>query len=336
MPEDEERHALAVYQVLRTRGGLARARVPKAAGLDEAQAGRGLARLAELGLVKDTGGTLEPVEPDTALVRTLDAYRLNAAELARAQVHMEGLTRSLVTVYRPAVARENSHVDVEYVTEPRRKMRIMSELDATVRETSDAFHPTGMPPMEVLEESLDRDAEMIGRGVQVRNIYDRSVLHNPRHARYLERLAEAGVRVRLIDHGPADVVIYDRLVVCMTTDPDQPSDGMIVVRGSMLVKMHLATFEDYWLRSEPYERGLAARAGGARLTPQERVVVRLMAGGLSDDRIARRMGIHRRTVQRTVAKLMERLGAASRFEAGLRLAQDPEFARLTRRGPANR
>lgn len=334
MPEDEEQHALAVYQVLRAQGGLARARVAKAAGLDEDRAGRGVARLAELGLVKETDGTLEPVEPDTALVRTLDAYRHNAAEHARAQVHMEGLTRSLVTVYRPAVARENSHVDVEYVTEPRRKMRVMSELDATVRETSDALHPTGMAPMEVLEESLERDAEMIGRGVQVRNIYDRSVLHNPRHARYLERLAEAGIRVRLIDHGPADLVIYDRLVVCVTTDPDRPSGGMIVVRGSMLVKIHLATFEDYWLRSEPYERGIEAR-GGTRLTPQERVVVRLMAGGLSDDRIARRMGIHRRTVQRTVAKLMERLGAASRFEAGLRLAQDPEFARAVRREPAN-
>lgn len=334
MREDEE-HALAVYQVLRTQGGLPRARVAKAAGLEEAQADRGLARLADLGLVKDTDGTLEPVEPDTALVRTLDAYRLNAAEQARAQVHMEGLTRSLVTVYRPAVARENSHVDVEYVTEPRRKKRIMSELDTTVRETSDALHPTGMAAMEVLEESLERDAEMVSRGVQVRNIYDRSVLHNPRHARYLDRLTEAGIRVRLIDHGPADIVIYDRLVVCLPTDPDEPSGAMSVVRGSALVKFHLAVFEDYWLRSEPYEQQLAARAGGTELTPQERVVVRLMSGGLSDDQIARRMGIHRRTVQRTVAKLMERLGAASRFEAGLRLAQDPGFARVLRREPAN-
>jgi DNA-binding CsgD family transcriptional regulator len=328
MPDDEE-HALAVYQALRALGGLPRARVPKAAGLDDAQTGRGLARLAELGLVQENDGTLEPVEPDSALVRTLDTYRSNAAEQAR----MEALTRSLVTVYRPAA---NSRVDVEYLTERRRKNRTVHDLDATVRETCDALHPGGMPPMDVLEESLESDLEMVARGVQVRNIYAQSVLHNPRHTRYLERLAESGVRVRLLDHGPADVVIYDRLVVCLPSDPENPGGPMIVVRGSALARIHVATFEDHWLRSEPLGQRPEARSGGADLTPQEVVVVRLMAGGLSDEQIARRVGVHRRTVQRTVAKLMERLGAASRFEAGLRLAQDPEFARLVRREPAVR
>jgi DNA-binding NarL/FixJ family response regulator len=57
------------------------------------------------------------------------------------------------------------------------------------------------------------------------------------------------------------------------------------------------------------------------------VIIRLMASGLSDDQIARKLGVHRRTVQRAIAKLMERLNASSRFEAGLKLAGDAEFAK---------
>jgi hypothetical protein len=40
-------------------------------------------------------------------------------------------------------------------------------------------------------------------------------------------------------------------------------------------------------------------------------------------------------VQRAVAKLMERLHASSRFEAGLKLAQDPAYAAVLR-GPGSR
>lgn len=329
MPGDEE-FALALYRELRTRGHTEDGRLCEALGLDHDQTQRGLRRLRELGLVQDAdGGVLATVEPDTALMRTLDAYRANAAEQAR----MEQLTRSLMTVYRPAAAREASQVEVDYIRDRRRKDRTLLDLDSTAQESSDAIHPGPMPPMSVLEQSLRADESIVRRGVRVRTIYAQSVLQTPRHARYLRSLADIGAEVRLVDHAPYDLLIYDRLVVCMPADPDNPPQAMIVVRGSALVKIHVAMYEDYWLRSVPFEQGAHPGSGAgesAELSPQERVIIRLMADGLSDDQIARKTGVHRRTVQRAVAKVMKRLNAASRFEAGIKLAQDSEFARALR------
>ena len=327
-----EAYALALYHALRERGGGSTHEIGRAAGLDEEQTGRGLLRLAELGLVQDRDGQMEPVEPDTALVRTMDAYHANAAEQVLKATSLQRATQALMTVYRPAVARDASEVEVEYLTDRRRKDRALIELNTMTRESCDSLHPGTMPPMHVLEHSLAEDAAMVGRGVRVRAIYRQAVTQTPRYARYLHELAETGTEVRLIDHAPFDMLLFDSLVACVPADPDDRRGPMVMIRGTGLVNMCVALFEDYWLRGAPFEATAPGADGETELTPQERVVIRLLAGGLSDDQIARKMGVHRRTVQRAVAKLMERLQASSRFEAGLKLAQEGEFARALRPG----
>jgi DNA-binding CsgD family transcriptional regulator len=329
-----EDHALALYQVLRVRGRANAQEIGKAAGLDDEQTARGLRRLGELGLVQDRDGRLEPVEPDTALVRTMDAYHADAAEQVLRATTMQRATQALMTVYRPAVAREASEVEVEYLSDRRRKDRGVVQLNATTREYCDSLHPGAMPPMHVLGRSLAEDAAMIERGVRVRAIYRQDVTQTPRYARYLRELAETGAEVRLIDHAAFDMLIVDGLVACLPANPDDRQGPMVVIRGTSLVNVCVALYADYWLRAVPFEAAASGTDDRTELTPQERVVIRLMAGGLSDDQIARKMGVHRRTVQRAIAKLMERLQADSRFEAGLKLAQDREFARALRPGPA--
>lgn len=329
MPGDEE-FALTVYQALRVRSGLAPGEVGRATGLDAGQVGRGLARLRLLGLVQEgAAGRLEPVEPDAALARTMETYDATAAEQARSATALRQLAQSLMTVYRPAVARESSQVDVEYISGRRHKDRTLHDLNASTHESCDSLHPGPMPPMHVLENSLRQDADLITRGVRVRALYPQSVLQTSKYARYVQDMTDLGAEVRLVDHAAFDLLIFDQVIACVPADPHNPAASIIVIRGSALIKAYVAVFEDYWLRAVPFQRAPSG-AGDTELTPQERVVIRLMAGGLSDDQIARRMGVHRRTVQRAVAKMMDRLGATSRFEAGLRLARDPEFARFVR------
>ncbi|MCM4081122.1 helix-turn-helix domain-containing protein [Paractinoplanes hotanensis] len=43
----------------------------------------------------------------------------------------------------------------------------------------------------------------------------------------------------------------------------------------------------------------------------------LLATGLTDESVAARLGVSERTVRRTMAAVMARLGARSRFQAGL-------------------
>jgi DNA-binding CsgD family transcriptional regulator len=337
MQDDDEIPALALYQALRAGSGSAsEADLRRAAGLNPDQAERASRRLRELGLIRWEDGVLEPVDPDTALAGAMDAYHATAAEQVRKAADLQQRTNSLLTVYRPAVAREASQVEVEYFRDRRNKDRTLRDLDSSVRRTVDSLHPGPLPPPEVLDTSARRDKELQHNGVRMRTIYPQSALQAPQYQRHLRQLAELGVELRLIDHAPYDLLVYDGMVACLPADPQAPVESpMIVVRGSALIRTQLAMFEDYWLRALPYEQaagaGPAATApGDTELTVQERVVVRLLAGGLSDDQIARRMGVSRRTVQRAVTKLMERLGATSRFEAGLKLAQDPDFARALR------
>ncbi|GGR46534.1 helix-turn-helix transcriptional regulator [Streptomyces roseolus] len=57
------------------------------------------------------------------------------------------------------------------------------------------------------------------------------------------------------------------------------------------------------------------------LTPQERETLRLLEHGHTDETIAKRLGVSTRTTRRTVAGIMDMLGARSRFQAGATASQ---------------
>ncbi|MGV9897775.1 helix-turn-helix domain-containing protein, partial [Streptomyces tendae] len=61
--------------------------------------------------------------------------------------------------------------------------------------------------------------------------------------------------------------------------------------------------------------GVAARPAG--LPPADRRLLRLLAGGATDEVAARELGISRRTLFRRLQVLMARLGAANRFQLAL-------------------
>lgn len=89
--------------------------------------------------------------------------------------------------------------------------------------------------------------------------------------------------------------------------------------------------------------------GCAELTARELITLRLLAEGHTDAAIAKRLGLSGRTVRRIATGLMNRLGARSRFAAGVHAVQRgwlpgcPEHPHLVRlpaaaaagRGPAS-
>ncbi|CAM5724609.1 helix-turn-helix transcriptional regulator [Streptomyces hirsutus] len=75
-----------------------------------------------------------------------------------------------------------------------------------------------------------------------------------------------------------------------------------------------ALFEQAWQNPLPIH-GFTARPAG--LPPADRRLLRLLAGGATDDVITRELGISRRTLLRRLQILMARLGAANRFQMAL-------------------
>ena len=57
------------------------------------------------------------------------------------------------------------------------------------------------------------------------------------------------------------------------------------------------------------------------LSDQERLILTLLAAGVPDATVARRVGVSQRTFDRRVRSVMDRLNARTRFQAGVLAAR---------------
>jgi DNA-binding CsgD family transcriptional regulator len=311
---------LALYQALRSHGSSVPAKTTATVGLTDAEAEAGWSELWELGLIR-TGRLpeeVDPIEPDTALMgllaRQREALRSQREELS----HILRAAEALMERYRPTVLRKSSEIEVELVTSDNQKRQLLADFNASITDSTDSMHPGPLPPSEVLMHSVKADSELVERGIKVRAIYPQSVDSAPRQRKYLSQLSATGVEVRLATQVPFDLLIGDTHTALLTANPENPSEGAIVVRGTSLVRSYIALYEDCWLRSVPY----SAQAVGSfdpegELTEQHRTTMRLLANGLTDERIARKLGVSLRTVSRLVSEIMRYLQADSRFQAGV-------------------
>jgi DNA-binding CsgD family transcriptional regulator len=80
-----------------------------------------------------------------------------------------------------------------------------------------------------------------------------------------------------------------------------------------------ALFDEYWARATP----LPGREDVSDTDElgDVRVVLELLQLGMKDETIARQLGVSLRTVRRRIAALMDDLGVATRFQAGLEAAR---------------
>lgn len=159
---------------------------------------------------------------------------------------------------------------------------------------------------------------MVARGIKMRAIYGQSIDSAPRQRKYLSELTELGVEVRLAPQVPFDLIIADSHSALLAANPEDPAYALIVVRGAALVRSYVALYEDCWLRAAPHAaKSVSAFGPGSELTEQHRTTMRLLANGLTDERIARKLGVSLRTVSRLVSEIMRYLQADSRFQAGV-------------------
>lgn len=311
---------LALYQTLRTNGSSVPAKAAAGIGLTDAEAAAGWSELRELGLIRAgrMPEEVDPVEPDTALIELLarqrEALRTQRDELSA----IVRAAESLMDRYRPAVMRETAEIEVELVTRDSRGRQFVRDFGAAISESVGSMHPGPLPPSEVLASSLATDSAMIARGVKVRAIYGQSINSAPRQRKYLADLAATGAEVRLTGQVPFDLIVADSHSAMVSTDPDDPRGPAVIVRGPALVRSYVALYEDCWLRSTPYSAKPAdTLETDGELTDQHRTALRLLANGLTDERIARKLGVSLRTVSRLVSEIMRYLQADSRFQAGV-------------------
>ncbi|OEU94846.1 erythropoiesis-stimulating protein [Streptomyces oceani] len=166
------------------------------------------------------------------------------------------------------------------------------------------------------EASRPLDERLLERGVSMRSVYLESVVNHPRTVSYLEWLNDLGACVRLAPALPLRMIVFDREAAIIPTDPENTASGALLLHGGAFVTALCALFEQTWQEASPFG-STPQRHSSTGLTPQMRAVLSLLAGGHTDEVVARKLGISVRTSRRITAELMTALGARSRFQAGV-------------------
>lgn len=147
--------------------------------------------------------------------------------------------------------------------------------------------------------------EPLTRAVPIRRIQDSA-----------EKPRTGAEQVRICEQLPTEFVIADRALalVPVTGEGAIVPDSVLVVRSPALLAALVRLFELLWQSSVPVSRYDVALPGEERA--DERLLLLLVAG-LKDEAIARRLGVSLRTVHRRTSELLDRLGARTRFQAGV-------------------
>ncbi|GLW11287.1 transcriptional regulator [Microtetraspora sp. NBRC 13810] len=274
---------------------------------------RAFSRLEAQGLVSRMAGRpvrFLPTRPDVAV-----AALISRREEGLAQARLAALALLAET---PRAENQAPEELVEVVQGQAAVVQRFTQLQQTA--TEELLVLDRPPYAQDPAQQNDTEIERLAHGLQVRGIYDVSALAIPGKLRLAQEAVAAGEQARISPDVSMKLAIADRrtAILPLNTDAAAHADSAVIVHSSTLLDALVALFEVLWrsalpLPARPFE------TSSADLPDQE--LFTLLAAGLKDEAVARQLGVSLRTVHRRVSELMDRLGARTRFQAGLLAAR---------------
>lgn len=279
-----------------------------------------LRRLAALSLLapsRDAPGTLRAVNPRIGLKLLLQREQ---DELAWRQQRIEQERAALASLDAEYTASRQSGSgdqveELHHLDEIRIRLEALAE---SCENESLAFYPGTGSADCTIQTGRALNEQAFARGVGFRSIYLDSFANDRAGRAHAQWLTENNGEIRTSPTLPMQLLVIDTSAAMVAGLPGQSGRSALVFTGQPVVLAMRALFEAYWEHASVMEwltHVGDARSGG--LTPQERKLLQLLATGLTDEAAARALGIGVRTERRIVSELMKRLGASSRFEAGV-------------------
>ncbi|MCX3059077.1 helix-turn-helix domain-containing protein [Streptomyces beihaiensis] len=179
-------------------------------------------------------------------------------------------------------------------------------------------------PPHVARADADLELPMLDRGVQVRVVYEAESLGAPGRMKEIHEFVEAGEEARMLPGLPCKLALVDDTWAMLPVSTGSELRGALFMRAPSLLEALVAMFDMYWHRAVrvPSASGATDAPGTSRTVGERRrKLLTLLSAGLTDDSIARQLGVSPRTVQRWVHEVMETLGARTRFQAGIQAAR---------------
>ncbi|SFR28357.1 Homeodomain-like domain-containing protein [Lentzea waywayandensis] len=301
---------LAVYEALVDSYQLGLAELCPAAGLAERAVRTALRSLTELGFVHQIDGLHTAVAPDVALA----AYFLRREDDLRRERLLAGALQ--VRYERAAGVRAPADlVEVVHGADA-----ISRRADQVMRTARHEVRFVDKPPYAKAPTSLHPvEEELLNRGVRFRGIYERRALELHDLRADLEMGLSLGEEARVVAVAPTKMILADsHLGLIPLYSTETTLESAVIVHRSALLDSLGALFAKLWADAVPLS--LPGQPASSEVSIADARLLALLATGLPDRSIAKQLGLSYRTYQRRLHRLMDELGAQTRFQAGLRAA----------------
>ncbi|MFM9448265.1 helix-turn-helix transcriptional regulator [Streptomyces acidiscabies] len=308
-----------LYETLRACGPLTKEQLQSHLGVTQQQVASALDELSALRVVRsDPADDRISVLPTEAAIKELlhEQHEQVTAALERILLQTSTVDR-LLRDHPLQLDGERTGLPMTVLTGRDEIEHFLGELTRTTVSSLESMHPGPLPPAGKLAASLAKDRQLLGRGVTVRSLYPASFFAATRLRRYFHDAAEAGLHIRLNSHVPVDLLLADRRTAVLPLNTAEPGLGICVLTGGPVVQSLVQLFECFWHMAAPPSSEAPAPAGEL-LDDQQTALLKLLSGGMKDERIARLLGVSPRTLSRLISELMAAMNAESRFEAGAR------------------
>ena len=273
-------------------------------------------RLAERGLVRLTGQDLYlPERPDIAV----------AARLAQEERELLARQEALVQSRRTVNDLVDTYLAGALLSAPASELQAVQgypAIRAGLAECSDQVTTVirtinvGLANPAEFGEQLECDADLLSKGISLLSLMPAMALEEPPNLEHMLRSTAMGEEYRTMVDPPLTLIVYDDTTAVIPVDHGDVSRGALFLRSPSLIHPMTKLFDLCWATAD-----LVVVEPVAGLDERDRVLLSLLANGLNDEAIARQTHRGLRTVRRDIARLMDDLGARSRFEAGVRAAR---------------
>ncbi len=265
--------------------------------------------LMVLGLVvvpADDDTVLVPVKPDLALTSLLRPIDETAQKIRAGFESVRG-------IYKAAVREQP-----EYLSVLSGDAVVATELEEAVRGCRSELMT--IQPLGERQAYDISDPHLVGSGVSHRTLYPHAARANAPVLRHIRQIREACGEVRTLDQVTDRLIICDQSVAYVAFHQRDGSSGAVRIAHPAVVRFLVCVFESSWERARPVDSASVRDRHPSVTGEVQQAVMRLLVAGHTDDRIARRLGISRRSVAAHVARISEALNSRSRAQLGYLIA----------------
>ncbi len=305
-----------IYRLLLQRPGCSAAELAALCSVSSQRVRMALQSLQEKGLASRAASKesrFVPARPDVA-IEVLVLRRQEELEHARLAAY------KLLEDFHAAVERTNPVQLVEVIVG---RAAMVQKFEQIQRRAEQEVQLFDKPPYALAVN--ETELELLQKGISYLVVYDSDAFKVSGQLHNIGRLTAAGEEARVHSGLPMKLAIADRKVALVPLTVDEPGiEGGAVIHASSLLSALRTLFQVFWDGGAPIRLSQAAseaRTDDSVLDREHQEVLVLLAAGLTDETIARQLRLGPRTVQRRVRRMMDVLGAGTRFQAGLLAAK---------------